>query len=249
MSYSYEYNTYNGDVPEGMVGFIAVLYLLVFAIAIVSIIAEWKLFKKAGYNGWEAIVPFYNTYCLCDIVFGNGLLFLILFVPVVNGFFSLFLFFKMAEVYNKSAAFGIGLIFLSPIFLCLMAFDSNTYYNGPSVKARQMGGYGNYGAGGYGGYGAGSYGGVPNMTNDYQTYGSNNSGYQNNGFQAQGQPMQQNNGFQAQGQPMQQNNGFQAQGQSMQQNSNPFEKPGANNYYGNNSSYNGYNNQNGNGGF
>ena len=40
------------------------LFLLFFigAISIVSIICNWKLFKKAGKNGWEAIIPFYNSY-------------------------------------------------------------------------------------------------------------------------------------------------------------------------------------------
>lgn len=31
------------------------------------IVCLWKLFKKAGKNGWEAIIPFYNEYILIKI--------------------------------------------------------------------------------------------------------------------------------------------------------------------------------------
>ena len=40
----------------GVVLIFAVIILL--AILIPTIIAEWKLFKKAGKKGWEAIIPF-----------------------------------------------------------------------------------------------------------------------------------------------------------------------------------------------
>ena len=57
--------------------FILMFILVVFAICIVMIIAEWKLFKKAGQPGWAAIVPFYNAYVLTKITWGNGWLFLL----------------------------------------------------------------------------------------------------------------------------------------------------------------------------
>ena len=46
---------------------------LFFAIAIAvifivfTIVGNYKLFQKAGYNGWEAIVPFYNLWILVKI--------------------------------------------------------------------------------------------------------------------------------------------------------------------------------------
>ena len=61
---------------ESMAGAVAVLFILmfilvIFAICIVMIIAEWKLFKKAGQPGWAAIVPFYNAYVLTKITWGG----------------------------------------------------------------------------------------------------------------------------------------------------------------------------------
>jgi len=240
------------------------------AVVVATLIGLWKVFKKAGYQGWESLVPFYNTYVLCDIVFGNGLLFLISFIPYVNTVFILVLYFKLAGVFNKSTAYGIGLVFLSPIFVIMLGMDSNAYYSGPSVKARSMsGGYGVSYGGGYGNSygGAGNYGGNQGYNYDYPTYGGNNqqgypggnqqesyqqqNGYQNNGFQSQGQV--QNNGFQSQNNGFQShNNGFQSQNNGFQsqgfQRENPFEKQSGNDYYGNSNSYNSYNSQNNNNG-
>ncbi len=38
--------------------------LLSFAIAVVSIVALWKLFTKSGEKGWKAIIPLYNQYIM-----------------------------------------------------------------------------------------------------------------------------------------------------------------------------------------
>ena len=46
-----------------MVAIILIPILLLFLVIIViQIIGQWKVFKKAGKNGWEAIVPYYNLW-------------------------------------------------------------------------------------------------------------------------------------------------------------------------------------------
>lgn len=49
------------------VAIVLFVLLIALAVAIVVLIGEWKLYKKAGKGGWEAIVPFYNTYVLVEI--------------------------------------------------------------------------------------------------------------------------------------------------------------------------------------
>lgn len=34
---------------------------------VLYIVARWKLFEKAGYEGWASIVPFYGTYIYCKL--------------------------------------------------------------------------------------------------------------------------------------------------------------------------------------
>ena len=37
-----------------------------------SIISRWRLFKKMGYKGWYFLIPFYNSFCMFEAVWGNG---------------------------------------------------------------------------------------------------------------------------------------------------------------------------------
>lgn len=61
-------------------GILGTFWLLVVAYFVISIIANWKIFTKAGQPGWAAIVPFYKQYIEFKIYWGNGWLFL---VPIV----------------------------------------------------------------------------------------------------------------------------------------------------------------------
>lgn len=111
-------------------GMTIILLLAVFAVCILAIIAEWKLFKKAGEPGWAAIIPFYNVYVLTKITWGNGWLFLLTFLPIGNIVFLILTYIKLARVFGKGAGFAVGLIFLPYIFLLILAFGSS-FYRGP----------------------------------------------------------------------------------------------------------------------
>lgn len=100
------------------------------AIAIVIIVAMWKLFEKAGKPGWGCLIPFYNNYCLFDMAFGNGWLFLLMFLPIVNFVIIIMLFFKLAKAFGKGIGFGFGLLFLSIVFLPILGLGS-AEYDGP----------------------------------------------------------------------------------------------------------------------
>ena len=91
------------------------------------IVANWKLFTKAGEPGWAAIIPFYSNYVLFKIAFGNGWLFLLCLVPIVNIVINIMLFFKLSKAFGHGVGFGLGLLFLSPIFLLILAFGSSEY--------------------------------------------------------------------------------------------------------------------------
>ena len=53
-----------GALAGGMIGVIAVMGI---AVAILLIVAMWKLFKKAGEPGWKALIPIYDIYILYKI--------------------------------------------------------------------------------------------------------------------------------------------------------------------------------------
>ncbi len=111
-------------------GVMIVYFLFVLAISIFMVVAMWKMFAKAGKPGWACIVPFYNNYCLFEIAFGNGWLFLLTLVPCVNFVFLIMLYFKLAKAFGQGVGFGFGLLFLNPIFVAILGFG-NAEYIGP----------------------------------------------------------------------------------------------------------------------
>ena len=104
------------------------IYMVVICIvAVFAIVCMWKIFSKAGQPGWASLIPFYNNYVLFEIAWGNGLLFLLLFVPVANFVVMIILWVKLSQSFGYSAAFAIGLLFLPVIFLTILAFGNNRY--------------------------------------------------------------------------------------------------------------------------
>lgn len=105
-----------------MAGAMTIYYIIVLAISIVSIIGMWKMFTKAGKPGWAAIIPFYNMYCMFEMAWGNGWMFLLTLIPCVGAVFQIILCFKLATAFNRGVGFGFGLLFLAPIFYMILGF-------------------------------------------------------------------------------------------------------------------------------
>lgn len=101
--------------------------ILVLVIAVIMIVANWKIFTKAGKPGWASIVPFYNMYVMYEIAGMNGWMFLLTFIPIVNIVIQIMLYLNLAKKFGKSTGFAIGLILLNPIFLLLLAFGNAEY--------------------------------------------------------------------------------------------------------------------------
>jgi hypothetical protein len=105
--------------------------ILWLAFVVLAIVAMWKIFEKAGEPGWAAIIPVYNVYVLFKITWGNGWKFLFLLIPIANIVFAIITMVKLAKAFGKSGGFAVGLIFLSIIFYCILAFDQSQYLGVP----------------------------------------------------------------------------------------------------------------------
>ncbi len=114
-------------------GILMVYWVIALVIAVVCLVGMWKMFVKAGKPGWGAIIPFYNTYCLFEMSFGTGWLFLLLFVPCVNAVIMIVMWIKLAQAFGKGAAFGVGILFLPFIFLPMLGFG-DAQFIGPVKK-------------------------------------------------------------------------------------------------------------------
>lgn len=118
----------NLDILGGITAGVFFLYILfVLAVAVFSIVIMWRIFEKAGEHGWAAIIPFYQNYVLFKITWGQGWLFLLLFLPIINIVTCIITMIKLAKAFNKDGAFAVGLIFLNIIFLAILAFGKARY--------------------------------------------------------------------------------------------------------------------------
>ncbi|MBR2709992.1 hypothetical protein IKE72_02850 [Candidatus Saccharibacteria bacterium] len=58
-----------GIIMGSMITSLTIMAIIMF---IITVIASWKIFKKAGEPGWKALIPFYNYYILYKIVGMKG---------------------------------------------------------------------------------------------------------------------------------------------------------------------------------
>lgn len=91
-------------------------------IGLISIVSLWKIFTKASQPGWACLIPIYNLVVLFRIVGRPIWWILLFFIPVVNLVVSITLVNDLAKVFNKSAFFTLGLLFLPFIFYPILAF-------------------------------------------------------------------------------------------------------------------------------
>ena len=103
-------------------------------IALLLIIAMWKVFTKAGQPGWASIIPIYNLYIWCKIVGRPGWWVILMLIPFVNFVICIILCIDMAKSFGKGAGFGIGLALLGIIFWPILGFGS-AQYQGPSASS------------------------------------------------------------------------------------------------------------------
>lgn len=99
-----------------------------------TIFVLYRVFEKAGVPGWKAIVPGYNLWTLCEIVWGRGTKMFFFLIPI----YGIIIYFKtctrLALAFGKPTSFGVGLFFVSPVFLSLLAFTNVTYIGPQDIQ-------------------------------------------------------------------------------------------------------------------
>ena len=103
---------------------------------ILTLVASWMIFKKMGHQGWEGIVPFYNTYVLCQELYGSGWKFLLLLIPLYNIYFIIKMQIDRAKAFHQGAGFGIGLLLLPFIVQMILGFGSAQYRDGAQANTQ-----------------------------------------------------------------------------------------------------------------
>ena len=131
--YDYGYDAVGSAVTTGLgavFGFIIFMWIISIAISVFTIICNWKVYKKAGKQGWESIIPIYNTIVLLQIT-GQPMWYIALFfVPIGNIVVLFLIYIELAKKFGQSTGFGIGLTLLNPIFMAILAFNKKYVYQG-----------------------------------------------------------------------------------------------------------------------
>ena len=114
-------------------GFGTLAYL---AVIIFLIISVWKVYEKAGQAGWTSLIPFYNIIILLRII-GKPWwwLLLMIFIPVVNIIFTIWMTNLLSKSFGKGVGFTLGLIFLGFIFCPILGFGDAKYI-GPAGEKK-----------------------------------------------------------------------------------------------------------------
>lgn len=101
------------------------LILTIFVMA-----GSWRMFQKMGQPGWAAIVPFYNTYVVCETLYGSGWKMLLFLIPLYNIYYGFRVGIDLARGFNQGTGYGIGLTLLSVVFVPLTGFGSAVWGDG-----------------------------------------------------------------------------------------------------------------------
>jgi len=123
------------------IGILVVILIIFFAIAILLVASNWKIFKKSGEEGWKALIPYYNTWTLCNIVginpnwvfiiIGCSVLSMVPMLNIVGGlaaiYFQVLINVSLAKSFGKDTGFGIGLLLLPVIFYPILGFGKDQY--------------------------------------------------------------------------------------------------------------------------
>ena len=132
--YSSTADTYNqmnnlfSTTMQAAMPMVIVFTIIELAIAAYIIFITWRVYEKAGRKGWESIILFYNIYVFFTIAGLEWWYIILMFVSLVNIYVAVHFAIKLAHRFNKSTAFGFGLLFLNPIFMSILAFEKDTVY-------------------------------------------------------------------------------------------------------------------------
>jgi len=109
-------------------------------ILVISVIAMWKIYSKAGQPGWASLVPFYNLYIFLKIIGRPGWWILLYLIPFVNIVISLINAIDLAKVFGRSTIFGVVALWLFPYVGYLMLAFGSSKYEGVAAQTQPASG-------------------------------------------------------------------------------------------------------------
>lgn len=116
-----------------------IVWLLYIVFIVLFVAAYWRIFTKAGQPGWAAIIPIYNIIVWLRIIGRPWWWIFLLFIPIVNIVIEIMMIHELSKSYGHGVGFTLGLIFLSPIFILILAFGGSRYIGPAGMGGAPLG--------------------------------------------------------------------------------------------------------------
>lgn len=133
-----------------LIPILIIVAILAIIAGILEMIGMWKIFKKAGKKGWEAIIPYYNIWTLNKISGCKWWFFLLAisttiisfsgtavedianldFIASIANIFAMYMInYNIAKKFSKSHGYAIGMTLLPFIFYLILGFGKDKFDN------------------------------------------------------------------------------------------------------------------------
>ncbi|HYR63833.1 MAG TPA: DUF5684 domain-containing protein [Actinomycetota bacterium] len=147
----------NNSPGAAIAAILLVELALVAAFSIPILVGRWAMFKKAGREGWPAIVPVYKWIVTLELINRPWWWVFLVYAPFVNIVFQVLIYLDLSKAFGKSEGYAVGLFFLPFVFYPILGFSRDVRYYGPPNPPQ---GYppGWFPPGGYPGYPPPGYG-------------------------------------------------------------------------------------------
>lgn len=137
---------------------IAVSFLIVIVLAVVTAIGYWKVFVKMGEAGWKGLIPIYNNYLLFKDCWEAKYFLVWIGAAIITGGLSsasdsstlistivsitglavtilnIALNYHIAKAFGYGVGFTIGLTIIPTVFYIILGFSSDQYLGNPAQE-------------------------------------------------------------------------------------------------------------------
>lgn len=112
-------------------GILSIIFL------ISCIVGIWKIFEKAGVEGWKILIPFYNFYVWLKIIKKPLWWYIILLIPFINVFMVFLMIIELMKGFEKNALYeqALGVIFPF-VVLPYLGFSSKEKFIEPDKRTK-----------------------------------------------------------------------------------------------------------------
>lgn len=120
------------------------MFIMIIPLLVVYFIGLWKLFKKAGVDGWKSLIPFYNTFVLAEIagigwwypaiIIGTSILStsdstLSVVFSLVSIGANFFIFYNLSKKFHQGVGFAVLITLFSFIMIPVLGFSKSFVYD------------------------------------------------------------------------------------------------------------------------